>query len=84
MDTVVFAQTGGVLFNTDQRAALESYIRGGGGYMGMHYAGWSVGQSEHDVNPFYLKPRRRDVRGPPGEPGRPLGPHRREGPRATR
>lgn len=54
-DTVVFAQTGGVLFNVAQRAALEAYIRGGGGYMGMHYAGWSVGQSEHDVNPFYAR-----------------------------
>ena len=52
-DAVVFAQTGGVLFNTEQRAALEGYIRGGGGYLGLHYAGWSVGQSEHDVNPFY-------------------------------
>lgn len=54
-DAVVFAQTGGVLFDVNQRAALESYIRGGGGYMGMHYAGWSVGQSEHDVNPFYAR-----------------------------
>ncbi|GAB2479915.1 hypothetical protein GCM10027063_22330 [Promicromonospora xylanilytica] len=54
-DAVVFAQTGGVLFDVNQRAALESYIRGGGGYMGLHYAGWSVGQSEHDVNPFYAK-----------------------------
>ncbi|ANC32197.1 Trehalose utilization [Isoptericola dokdonensis DS-3] len=54
-DAVVFAQTGGVLFNVQQRAALEEYIRGGGGYMGLHYAGWSVGQSEHDVNPFYAQ-----------------------------
>lgn len=54
-DAVVFAQTGGVLFDQDQRAALEAYIRGGGGYLGMHYAGWSVGQSEHDVNPFYAR-----------------------------
>ncbi len=54
-DAVVFAQTGGVLFNEAQRSALEAYIRGGGGYMGMHYAGWSVGQSEHDVNPFYAR-----------------------------
>jgi VCBS repeat-containing protein len=54
-DAVVFIQTGGVLFNTEQRAALEAYIRGGGGYMGEHYTGWSVGQSEHDVNPFYLR-----------------------------
>jgi type 1 glutamine amidotransferase len=55
-DVVVFAQTGGVLFNADQRAALEAYIRGGGGYAGIHYAGWSAGTvSEHDVNPFYLR-----------------------------
>lgn len=54
-DAVVFAQTGGVLFNTEQRTALEDYIRGGGGYVGLHYAGWSVGQSEHDVNPFYRR-----------------------------
>ncbi len=54
-DALVFAQTGGVLFNEAQRAALEGYIRGGGGYMGLHYAGWSVGQSEHDVNPFYRR-----------------------------
>ncbi|GAB3840332.1 LamG-like jellyroll fold domain-containing protein [Kribbella italica] len=54
-DAVVFAQTGGVLFNTEQRAALEAYIRGGGGYLGIHYAGWSVGESEHDVNPFYAR-----------------------------
>ena len=54
-DTVVFAQTGGVLFDTAQRAALEGYIRGGGGFMGLHYTGWSVGQSEHDVNPFYAR-----------------------------
>ncbi|WP_193606608.1 LamG-like jellyroll fold domain-containing protein [Nocardioides lijunqiniae] len=54
-DAVVFAQTGGVLFNDAQRAALEAYIRGGGGYFGLHYAGWSVGTSEHDVNPFYRR-----------------------------
>ncbi len=54
-DAVAFAQTGGVLFNAAQRAALESYIRGGGGFMGQHYTAWSVGQSEHDVNPFYVK-----------------------------
>lgn len=54
-DAVVFAQTGGVLFNEAQRAALEAYIRGGGGFMGLHYTGWSVGQSEHDVNPFYAR-----------------------------
>ncbi|USQ80491.1 ThuA domain-containing protein [Ornithinimicrobium faecis] len=54
-DAVAFMQTGGVLFNEAQRAALEAYIRDGGGYMGQHYAGWSVGQSEHDVNPFYAR-----------------------------
>ena len=55
VDAMVFAQTGGVLFDAAQRAALEGYIRGGGGYMGLHYTGWSVGQSEHDVNPFYAR-----------------------------
>ncbi|WP_109509787.1 LamG-like jellyroll fold domain-containing protein [Nocardioides speluncae] len=55
-DAVVFAQTGGVLFNTEQRAALEAYIRGGGGYFGLHYAAWSANtQSEHDVSPFYAR-----------------------------
>ncbi|SEM07903.1 Type 1 glutamine amidotransferase (GATase1) [Blastococcus sp. DSM 46786] len=54
-DAVVFAQTGGILFDDAQRAALETFIRGGGGYMGLHYAGWSVGQTEHDVNPFYAR-----------------------------
>lgn len=54
-DAVVFAQTGGVLFNGQQRASLEKYIKEGGGYVGLHYAGWSVGESEHDVNPFYAR-----------------------------
>ena len=69
VDAVVFAQTGGVLFNAAQRAALEAYIRGGGGYMGMHYAGWSVGQSEHDVNPFYARLVGAVSEGHPENPG---------------
>nr|WP_232523476.1 LamG-like jellyroll fold domain-containing protein [Nocardioides sp. MAH-18] len=69
VDTLVFAQTGGVLFNTAQRAALESYIRGGGGFAGMHYTGWSVGQSEHDVNPFYLQLVGAMSEGHPEDPG---------------
>src|SRR6478736_7957640 len=69
VDTLVFAQTGGVLFNTAQRAALESYIRGGGGFAGLHYTGWSVGQSEHDVNPFYLKLVGAMSEGHPENPG---------------
>lgn len=52
-DLLVFAHTAGVLFNTDQRAALEDYIRGGGGFAGIHYTAWSPDQTEHDVNPFY-------------------------------
>src|SRR5687768_16180310 len=40
-DVLVFAHTAGVLFNTDQRTALESYIRGGGGFVGIHYTAWS-------------------------------------------
>lgn len=68
-DVVVFAQTGGVLFNADQRAALESYITGGGGFMGLHYTGWSVGQSEHDVNPFFLRLVGAMSEGHPENPG---------------
>lgn len=68
-DTVVFAQTGGVLFNAEQRAALEAYIRGGGGYVGLHYAGWSVGESEHDVNPFYKQLVGAVSEGHPENPG---------------
>ncbi|MFF5077899.1 LamG-like jellyroll fold domain-containing protein [Actinoplanes sp. NPDC000266] len=68
-DTVVFAQTGGVLFNASQRSALESYIRGGGGFMGLHYTGWSVGESEHDVNPFYARLVGAVSEGHPENPG---------------
>ncbi|GIF72531.1 hypothetical protein Asi02nite_20490 [Asanoa siamensis] len=68
-DTVVFAQTGGVLFNAAQRSALESYIRGGGGFMGLHYTGWSVGESEHDVNPFYARLVGAASEGHPEDPG---------------
>ncbi|UMG94773.1 ThuA domain-containing protein [Nocardioides sp. TF02-7] len=68
-DVLVFAQTGGVLFNDAQRAALEDYIRGGGGFMGLHYTGWSVGQSEHDVNPFYLELVGAMSEGHPENPG---------------
>jgi type 1 glutamine amidotransferase len=68
-DTVVFAQTGGVLFNASQRSALEAYIRGGGGFMGLHYTGWSVGESEHDVNPFYARLVGAVSEGHPEDPG---------------
>jgi type 1 glutamine amidotransferase len=68
-DTVVFAQTGGVLFNAAQRSALEAYIRGGGGFMGLHYTGWSVGESEHDVNPFYARLVGAVSEGHPENPG---------------
>lgn len=54
-DTLVFSQTGGILFDDAQRAALEGYINDGGGWMGIHYAAWSANTtSEHDVNPWYL------------------------------
>ena len=78
-DTVVFAQTGGVLFNASQRSALEAYIRGGGGYMGLHYAAWSVGESEHDVNPFYARLVGAVSEGHPGEPRRPARSRLRQG-----
>jgi type 1 glutamine amidotransferase len=54
-DVLVFAHTAGVLFNTDQRTALEDYIEGGGGFAGIHYTAWSPDQTEHDVNPFYRR-----------------------------
>src|SRR6218665_581904 len=37
--------------------------------MGMHYAGWSVGQSEHDVNPFYARLVGAVSEGHPENPG---------------
>lgn len=55
-DTLAFAQTGGVLFNDAQRAALQGYIQNGGGWLGMHYAAWTGGAvSEHEVNDWYLR-----------------------------
>lgn len=45
---VVFLSTSGDLFDDDQRAALEAYIRAGGGFVGVHSA------STSEVNwPFY-------------------------------
>jgi type 1 glutamine amidotransferase len=35
---VVFLSTSGTLFNDDERAAFERYIRAGGGYVGIHSA----------------------------------------------
>lgn len=35
---VVFLSTSGTLFNDEQRAAFERYIRAGGGYVGIHSA----------------------------------------------
>jgi large repetitive protein len=55
-DLVIFSQNGGVLFNTDQRTALEKYVRNGGGWFGMHYNSWSRDVvSESEANPFYLQ-----------------------------
>ncbi|MEI5676467.1 MULTISPECIES: LamG-like jellyroll fold domain-containing protein [unclassified Nocardioides] len=68
-DGMVFVQTGGVLFNGAQRTALENYIRGGGGFAGIHYTGWSVGTSEHDENPFYLRLVGAMSEGHPENPG---------------
>lgn len=35
---IVFMNTNGTLFNDEQREALQDYIRGGGGYAGVHSA----------------------------------------------
>jgi type 1 glutamine amidotransferase len=47
-DAVVFLSTSGAVFDDEQREALESYVRGGGGYVGIHAAT----TTEYDW-PFY-------------------------------
>ncbi len=47
-EAVVFLNTTGDVLNATQQTALESYIRGGGGYAGIH----SAADTEHDW-PFY-------------------------------
>jgi type 1 glutamine amidotransferase len=47
-ETVVFLNTTGDVLNASQQSAFESYIRGGGGYVGIH----SAADTEYDW-PFY-------------------------------
>ena len=47
-EAVVFLSTTGDVLNADQQTAFESYIRGGGGYVGVHAAA----DTEYDW-PFY-------------------------------
>ncbi|SMD22596.1 ThuA domain-containing protein [Kibdelosporangium aridum] len=47
-ETVVFLNTTGDVLNATQQGAFESYIRGGGGYVGIH----SASDTEYDW-PFY-------------------------------
>ncbi|OLF15034.1 glycosyl hydrolase [Actinophytocola xanthii] len=47
-ETVVFLNTTGDVLNAGQQSAFESYIRGGGGYVGIH----SAADTEYDW-PFY-------------------------------
>ncbi|GAB3920930.1 lectin [Kribbella albertanoniae] len=47
-ESVVFLNTTGDVLNATQQGAFESYIRGGGGYVGIH----SAADTEHDW-PFY-------------------------------
>ncbi len=47
-EAVVFLNTTGDVLNATQQGAFESYIRGGGGYVGIH----SAADTEHDW-PFY-------------------------------
>jgi type 1 glutamine amidotransferase len=47
-ESVVFLNTTGDVLNPTQQTAFESYIRGGGGYVGIH----SAADTEHDW-PFY-------------------------------
>lgn len=45
---VIFLNTTGEVLNASQQAALEAYVRGGGGWVGVH----SAADTEHDW-PFY-------------------------------
>ncbi|MER5268805.1 ThuA domain-containing protein [Actinosynnema sp. NPDC002837] len=47
-ETVVFLNTTGDVLNATQQTAFESYVRGGGGYVGIH----SASDTEYDW-PFY-------------------------------
>jgi len=47
-DAVVFLLTTGAIFDNNQKAAFERYIRGGGGYVGVH----SASDTEYDW-PWY-------------------------------
>lgn len=38
-DAVVFSNTSGDVFTTDQRKAFEAFLKNGGGYLGIHAAG---------------------------------------------
>ncbi|PSL06969.1 hypothetical protein CLV30_102358 [Haloactinopolyspora alba] len=64
-DAVVFLSSSGTVFDDEQRAALERFVRDGGGYVGIHAAS----TTEYDW-PFYgeLAGARFD-RHPPVQPG---------------
>lgn len=50
-DAVVFLNTTGDVLNLDQQAAMERYVRGGGGYVGVHAAA----DTERDGSwPWYI------------------------------
>lgn len=50
-DAIVFLNTTGDVLNLDQQAAMERYIRGGGGYVGVHAAA----DTERDGSwPWYI------------------------------
>ena len=78
-DAVVFAQTGGVLFN-DGTAHRARGLHPRRRRLHGHALRRLVGRPERARRQPVLRPaRRRRLRGPPGEPRRPPGPRGREG-----
>ena len=80
-EAVVFLSTTGDVLDEAQQTAFESYVRGGGGFVGVHAAA----DTEYDW-PFYGDARRRVLRVAPGDPAgdRPGGGPRAPGDRAPR
>ena len=64
-DAVVFLSTTGDVLNAAQQTAFEHYIKGGGGYAGIHAAA----DTEYEWK-WYGQPRRRLLPQPPARDAR--------------
>src|SRR2546429_1435293 len=69
-DAVVFLLTTGAIFDNNQKAAFERYIRGGGGYVGVHSASDTEDDLARDGGPFgsFMDPLLKDSTGFPATP----------------